>query len=140
MQGADAVVAAYETALGRQLAAGSAARLRKQAVELLGAGRPVDWLCERAAEMPALGYQDLIRHADHPRHRLPGQTGSDRARPERDASMCWKPGHGSGAYPADDCSQCLAESRPRREGPAKINPADLVAQLRAGRAAVEARG
>ncbi|MFD3535970.1 hypothetical protein [Streptomyces sp. NPDC058664] len=57
------------------------------------------------------------------------------SRPERDASKCWKPGHGSGAYFTEDCSHCLRESRPRREGASKVDPAALIAQLRAGRAA-----
>ncbi|MEU3282117.1 helix-turn-helix domain-containing protein [Streptomyces antibioticus] len=104
--GADAVVDAYERALGRRLVNGSRQRLRAQAVELLSAGRPVEWLCARAAEMPALGYRDLVQHAEHPKHRLPGQAGpvdaagpggERRATPEQVAALRARlAGRGSG--------------------------------------------
>ncbi|MFE2945234.1 helix-turn-helix domain-containing protein [Streptomyces sp. NPDC059255] len=74
--GADVVVEAYVRALGRPLLNGARQELRAQAVSLLATGvYALEWLCERAAEMPALGYRDLVQHAQHPRHRLPGQAG-----------------------------------------------------------------
>ncbi|MFH9959721.1 hypothetical protein ACH4OX_36710 [Streptomyces roseolus] len=136
---ADVVVAAYEEASGYRMTAGFRQQFRDQALEVLATGRPVEWVAARAAEMPAKGWVDLLVQCARSTAPIPGQAGPDRSRPERDASMCWKPGHGSGAYPADDCSHCVAESRPRREGPSKVDPAALVAQLRAGRAAAEAR-
>ncbi|MGO4636387.1 hypothetical protein AB4225_36625 [Streptomyces sp. 2RAF24] len=140
---ADAVVAAYERALGRGLSARSAARLRAQAVRLLESGLAAGWLAERAAEMPAKGWTDLELHADHPRHRLPGQGAAPRPERERDASMCWKPGHGAGAFRAEDCGECLAESRPRREGgPSKLDTDALILKIRAAagaRAGAEGR-
>ncbi|MFF3558400.1 helix-turn-helix domain-containing protein [Streptomyces tsukubensis] len=74
--GADVVVEAYVRALGRPLVNGSWQELREQAASLLATGAyTVEWLCERAAEMPGRGYRDLVQHAQHPGHRLPGQTG-----------------------------------------------------------------
>ncbi|MFE0778787.1 hypothetical protein [Streptomyces sp. NPDC058861] len=73
--GADAVVAAYEAAAGRRLVNGSRLRLRAQAVQLLAAGYPVGWLAARAAEMPANGWRDLVRHAEASRVPVPGQGG-----------------------------------------------------------------
>ncbi|EST17904.1 helix-turn-helix domain-containing protein [Streptomyces niveus] len=81
---ADAVVDAYVAALGRPLVNGSKVRLRAQAVELLAAGHSVDWVAARAAEMPAKGWMDLIKHcaAQKP---IPGQSqaGSAGGRRER---------------------------------------------------------
>ncbi|MFJ3099612.1 hypothetical protein [Streptomyces hydrogenans] len=136
---ADVVVAAYEEASGYRMTAGVRQQFRDQALEVLATGRPVEWVAARAAEMPAKGWVDLLVQCARSTAPIPGQAGPDRSRPDRDPAMCWKPGHGSGAYPADDCSHCVRESRPRREGPAKVDPAVLVAQLRAGRAAAEAR-
>ncbi|MGW3378516.1 hypothetical protein, partial [Streptomyces hydrogenans] len=137
---ADVVVTAYEAASGYRMTAGVRQQFRAQALEVLATGRPVEWVAARAAEMPAKGWVDLLVQCARSTAPIPGQAGPDRLRPERDPAMCWKPGHGSGAYPADDCSHCLRESRPRREGPSKIDPADLIAQLRAGRTAADARG
>ncbi|MFE3152801.1 helix-turn-helix domain-containing protein [Streptomyces sp. NPDC059218] len=73
--GADVVVDAYEAAAGRPLLNGTRATLRAQAVELLAAGRPVEWVAARAAEMPANGWTDLIKHCERSRvPLLPGQT------------------------------------------------------------------
>ncbi|MFJ3819275.1 hypothetical protein [Streptomyces sp. NPDC090056] len=72
---ADVVVNAYVTALGRPLVNGSRERLREQAVQLLTAGYPVGWLAARAAEMPANGWRDLVRHAEASRVPIPGQGG-----------------------------------------------------------------
>ncbi|MEV6134323.1 hypothetical protein AB0M05_47300 [Streptomyces violaceusniger] len=57
-------------------------------------------------------------------------------RPQRDAGgreMCRKPGHGGGAFPADDCPDCWRESRPRREGAQKIDTAALIEKLHSRR-------
>ncbi|WP_406489718.1 helix-turn-helix domain-containing protein (plasmid) [Streptomyces sp. NBC_01650] len=73
--GADVVVDAYERAAGRQLLNGTRTTLRAQAVELLAAGRPVEWVAARAAEMPANGWTDLIKHCERSRvPLLPGQA------------------------------------------------------------------
>ncbi|WP_159011532.1 MULTISPECIES: hypothetical protein [unclassified Streptomyces] len=78
-QDADRVVDAYEAAAGRRLLNGTRAGLRAQAVELLAAGRPVEWLCARAAEMPGNGWTDLIKHCERSRVPLPGQAGPGRS-------------------------------------------------------------
>ena len=73
--GADVVVDAYAEAFGRPLVNGSRQRLRGQAVQLLAAGYPVEWLAARAAEMPANGWRDLVQHAESSRVPVPGQAG-----------------------------------------------------------------
>lgn len=94
VSGADLVVEAYVRALGRPLVNGSRQELRAQAASLLATGAyTLDWLCERAAEMPARGYRDLVQHAQHPRHQPPGQPGAAapggerRATPEQVAAL-----------------------------------------------------
>lgn len=72
-QDADRVVEAYEVAAGRRLLNGTRTSLRAQAVELLAAGRPVEWVAARAAEMPGNGWTDLIKHCERSRVPLPGQ-------------------------------------------------------------------
>ncbi|MGW3304701.1 hypothetical protein [Streptomyces rubiginosohelvolus] len=72
---ADRVVDAYEAAAGRRLLNGTRTGLRAQAVELLEAGRPVAWVAARAAEMPANGWTDLIKHCERSRVPIPGQGG-----------------------------------------------------------------
>ncbi|WP_124266694.1 hypothetical protein [Streptomyces sp. ADI98-10] len=71
----DRVVSAYEAAAGRSVMPRTAARLRKDAAELLAAGRPVEWVAARAAEMPANGWLDLIAHCEVSRVPIPGQAG-----------------------------------------------------------------
>lgn len=74
------VVDAYEAAAGLPLLNGTRTSLRAQAVELLAAGRPVEWLCARAAEMPANGWTDLIKHCERSRVPIPGQGAGGRER------------------------------------------------------------
>jgi hypothetical protein len=56
-------------------------------------------------------------------------------RPRREASadVCRKPGHGGGAFPADDCPECAVESRPRREGASRVDTAALIDLLHSKR-------
>ncbi|MFI8213993.1 hypothetical protein [Streptomyces werraensis] len=49
-----------------------------------------------------------------------------RPRPEKSADVCRKPGHGGGAFPADDCPECVRESRPKREGASRVDTAALI--------------
>ncbi|MER6433188.1 hypothetical protein ABT272_36520 [Streptomyces sp900105245] len=56
-----------------------------------------------------------------------------RPRAERAAAMCRKPGHGGGAFPADDCPQCAVESRPKREGASRVDTAALISLLHSKR-------
>ncbi|MEV6426038.1 hypothetical protein [Streptomyces sp. NPDC051662] len=79
-EGADVVVDAYEAAAGRKLLNGTRGALRAQAVELLAAGRPVEWLAARAAEMPGNGWVDLVMHCERSRAPIPGQAGPGRER------------------------------------------------------------
>ncbi|WP_217236820.1 hypothetical protein [Streptomyces sp. AC555_RSS877] len=70
------VVDAYVQALGRPLLNGSREALRAQAVELLAAGLPVEWVAGRAREMAAHPeWKDLVKHADRSRVPIPGQAG-----------------------------------------------------------------
>jgi hypothetical protein len=66
---------------------GSRKQLLTQAQQLLAAGYPVGWLAARAAEMPANGWRDLVKHAEASRVPVPGQaSGSGRERcPEHPA-------------------------------------------------------
>lgn len=96
---ADLVVDAYVRALGRPLVNGSRKRLRNQAVQLLAAGYPVEWLAARAAEMPANGWRDLVQHAEASRAPLPGQAGPAGSSPAQR-------GEGGGLSPA---AQALKE-------------------------------
>jgi hypothetical protein len=52
-----------------------------------------------------------------------------RPRREQSADVCRKPGHGGGAFPADDCPECVRESRPKREGASRVNTAALISLL-----------
>ncbi|MFI9630956.1 hypothetical protein [Streptomyces sp. NPDC052042] len=79
LSGADQVADAYEAAAGRRLLTSTRSGLRAQAVQLLAAGRPVEWVAARAAEMPANGWTDLIKHCERSRVPLPGQAGPARA-------------------------------------------------------------
>jgi hypothetical protein len=72
---ADVVVDTYAAALSRPLLNGSRERLRAQAVELLAAGLPVEWVADRAREMAAHPeWKDLVKHADRSRVPIPGQA------------------------------------------------------------------
>lgn len=59
-------------------------------------------------------------------------------RPRRveSAGMCRKPGHGGGTFPADSCPGCAREARPHREGPSRVDTAELIKKLHSGRPAV----
>ncbi|WP_432021395.1 hypothetical protein [Streptomyces sp. 1222.5] len=56
-----------------------------------------------------------------------------RPRAEKLAAMCRKPGHGGGAFPANDCPQCAVESRPKREGASRVDTAALISLLHSKR-------
>ncbi|MEV5900054.1 hypothetical protein [Streptomyces sp. NPDC052127] len=60
-----------------------------------------------------------------------------RPRPRREefTAMCRKPGHGGGAFRSDDCPQCAVESRPRGEGPSRVDTAALIGLLHGKRPA-----
>lgn len=58
------VVAAYAAVLGRPVLNGTRAKLERQAVELLGQGLPEAWVCDRARELAARGWSDLVQHAE----------------------------------------------------------------------------
>ncbi|MFG2352022.1 hypothetical protein [Streptomyces phaeochromogenes] len=60
----DRIVASYAAALGRPVLNGTKSKLERQAVELLGQGLPEAWLCDRAREMAARGWSDLVLHAE----------------------------------------------------------------------------
>ncbi|MFF3062225.1 hypothetical protein [Streptomyces sp. NPDC057909] len=77
---ADLVVEAYEAAAGCKMPNGERVALRAQAAELLAVGRPAEWLAARAAEMPAKGWVDLVKHAQVSLARvpLPGQQSAER--------------------------------------------------------------
>ncbi|MEV7003315.1 helix-turn-helix domain-containing protein [Streptomyces sp. NPDC093982] len=131
---ADVVLTAYGEALGRPLLNGRRLALREQALQLLAAGLPVEWIADRAREMAARpDWKDLIKHTEASRIPLPRQrppAGSGRRR-----EVCVKPGHGGGAFPADDCPRCVSEARPRREGPSRVDTAALIGLLRGGQSA-----
>ncbi|WP_307168325.1 hypothetical protein [Streptomyces sp. B3I7] len=61
----------------------------------------------------------------------------DRVKPqprrEASADVCRKPGHGGGAFPADDCPECAVESRPKREGASRVDTAALIDLLHSKR-------
>lgn len=128
------VLAAYSEALGRPLLNGRRLALREQALQLLAAGLPAEWIADRAREMAARpDWKDLVKHAEASRVPLPGQRPA--AAPGKRREMCVKPGHGGGAFPADDCPRCASEARPRREGASRIDTAALIGLLRGGQSA-----
>lgn len=55
---------AYASALGRPVLNGTSVKLERQAVELLAQGLPEAWLCDRARELAARGWSDLVQHAE----------------------------------------------------------------------------
>ncbi|WP_435253614.1 hypothetical protein [Streptomyces sp. 1222.5] len=68
------IVAAYAAALGRPVLNGTRSRLEGQAVELLAQGLPEDWLCDRARELAARGWADLVQHAERSSAPLPSEA------------------------------------------------------------------
>jgi hypothetical protein len=120
-----------------------AATARKCAPRLLRAMREQGW--PRMAEMDdalgALLEADIFKNTGGAvswTKCLPGWIDDLRLyclvkpRPKREAAgreMCRKPGHGGGAFPVDDCSECVREARPGREGPSRIDVASLKAAL-----------
>lgn len=65
-------------------------RVGEQARELLADGCPVDWLADRAAEMPANRWTDLAKHAA--RSKVPMTKAAPRRKAALDCPSC----HGSG--------------------------------------------
>ncbi|NKQ29025.1 hypothetical protein [Streptomyces galbus] len=70
-------MAAYAAALGRPVLNGTRAKLERQAVELLAQGLPEAWLCDRARELAARGWADLVQHAE--RSTVPIEVRRDQA-------------------------------------------------------------
>ncbi|MBQ0891306.1 hypothetical protein KBZ94_41485 [Streptomyces sp. RM72] len=70
---ASRIVAAYAAALGRPVLNGTRAKLERQAVELLAQELPEAWLCERAQELAARGWSDLVQHAERSTAPIEGQ-------------------------------------------------------------------
>lgn len=58
------VLAAYEDALGRPLFGEPRTKLLADAAVRLTAGIPLPWLCDRARELVANGWNDLAKHCD----------------------------------------------------------------------------
>ncbi|CAL9625717.1 hypothetical protein SUDANB58_05938 (plasmid) [Streptomyces sp. enrichment culture] len=90
------IVDAYAAALGRPVLSGTRRRLESQAVELLKQGLPEGWLCERARELAARGWSDLVRHAERSTAPIEGQRaepGARRGLPE----WCGECGEGTAA-------------------------------------------
>lgn len=75
------IVTAYAAALGRPVLNGTRAKLERQAVELLAQELPEAWLCERARELAARGWSDLVRHVERSTAPIegPGAVGSGRS-------------------------------------------------------------
>lgn len=69
------IVAAYAAALGRPVLKGTRAKLERQAVELLAQGLPEAWLCNRAEELAARGWSDLVQHAERSTAPIQGGQG-----------------------------------------------------------------
>lgn len=98
----DRVVAAYEAAAGRSVMPRTRARLRRDAAELLAAGRPLAWVAARAAEMPAHGWSDLVQHCERSRVPVqgappwPGTSGGGWSAAEIEASKAAILARGSG--------------------------------------------
>ncbi|MBK3647812.1 helix-turn-helix domain-containing protein [Streptomyces sp. MBT33] len=67
------VVDAYAAALGRPVLAGTRTKLERQAVELLGQSLPEAWLCDRARELAARGWSDLVQHVERSTAPIEGQ-------------------------------------------------------------------
>lgn len=124
---------AYEAAAGRRLLNGTRASLRAQAVELLAAGRPVEWVAARAAEMPGHGWTDLIKHCERSREPIPGQSRG--RRPAEPEGMCVR----HPAFREGDCSPCRrAEMDRLNRGRSDLEPVDgmgLLARLQAAQVA-----
>ncbi|MFB7764217.1 hypothetical protein [Streptomyces xiamenensis] len=62
------------------------AKIHGQALELLAGGCPVQWLAERAAEMPAYRWTDLELHAS--RSKVPMSTAVERREADLDCPTC----------------------------------------------------
>ncbi|MER6441275.1 hypothetical protein ABT275_33560 [Streptomyces sp. NPDC001185] len=116
------------------------ATARKCAPLLLGEMCELGWPSIHEVDRQIL-QQEILRNtefAKSPAHILPKwikdlrlySVVTAKARPQAASSggreMCRKPGHGGGAFAADDCSECRA-ARPRREGATKISAASLIA-------------
>jgi hypothetical protein len=119
-----------------------AATARRCAPRLLRAMRAQGWpeLAEMDDAQRALLEADVLKNtggAASWTKCLPGWVDDlrlyARVRPqprrEKPSDRCRKPGHGGGAFPADDCPQCAVESRPKREGASRVDTAALISLL-----------
>lgn len=92
---AERIVAAYAATLGRPVLNGTKAKLERQAVELLAQGLPETWLCDRARELAARGWSDLVQHAERSTAPIEAhdQSGSGRPGlpPACPACLAWHP-------------------------------------------------
>ncbi|MEW2497532.1 hypothetical protein AB0942_28955 [Streptomyces nodosus] len=126
--GVGRIMGAYSAALGRPVLNGTRAKLERQAVELLAQGLPEAWLCDRARELAARGWSDLVRHAE--RSTVPVEVRRDEPGSGRPGlpEWCGECGDGTGTAARlnprfrkvgpEDARELCPRCHPDRVGPA----------------------